>query len=148
MKGIRKFEEFVKENIVKKQSIDKSRAKFLIEESENSYNNILEILKKLKLNDDNANMFIKSCYDIITELIRAKMLLEGYNAAGFRAHEAEISYMRNLGFNENDVQFANQIRYFRNGVLYYGTMLDKTYAEDVIKFTRRIYFKLKDMLND
>lgn len=39
MKAIRRFEEFIRENIVKKQSIDKSRAEFLIKESENSYNN-------------------------------------------------------------------------------------------------------------
>ena len=32
MKGVRKFEEFIKDNIVKKQSMDKSRAEFLIKE--------------------------------------------------------------------------------------------------------------------
>ncbi len=83
MRGIRNFEEFIKENIVKKQSIDKSRAEFLIKESENSYKNLLEMLQKIKLSDNNANNFLKSCYDILMELIRAKMLLERYNASGF-----------------------------------------------------------------
>ena len=128
MKGIRKFEEFIKENIVKKQSIDKSRADFLIKESENNYNNLLEMIKKLELNNINANTFIKTCYDILMELIRAKMLLDGYNASGFGAHEAEVSYMRILGLGEKDVQFADQIRFFSNGMLYYGTILDKDYS--------------------
>jgi len=35
MKAIKRFDEFVKQNIVKKQSKDKSRAEFLIKESEN-----------------------------------------------------------------------------------------------------------------
>jgi len=143
MSAVRRFDEFVKENIAKKQGIDKSRAEFLIKESENSYNNLLEMIKKIELQDNNANMFIKSCYDILMELIRARMLLDGYNASGFGAHEAEVSYMRVLGFTENDVQFADQIRFFRNGMLYYGTQLDKAYAEKVIDFMNKIYPKLK-----
>ena len=146
MKAIKKFEEFIRSNVVKKQSIDKPRAEFLIKESENSYNNLLEMIQKIRLNDANANAFVKSCYDILMELIRAKMLLEGYNASGFGAHEAEVSYMRFSGFDEIDVQFADQLRFFRNGMTYYGTILDKAYAEKVIVFTNKIYPKLKQML--
>ncbi|HLC64611.1 MAG TPA: hypothetical protein VJI46_00635 [Candidatus Nanoarchaeia archaeon] len=146
MRGIRKFDEFVKENIAKKQKADVSRAEFLVKESDNSYNNLLEMIDKIKIEDYNANMFVKSCYDILMELIRAKMLFEGYNASGFGAHEAEISYMRVLGFDEKDVQFADQVRFFRNGMLYYGTQLEAAYAKKVIEFTRRIYHKLKETI--
>ncbi len=146
MRAIRKFEEFVKEGIVKKQSIDRSRAEFLIKESENSYNNLLEINDKLKLSDNNANLFVKSCYDVLMELIRAKMLLGGYNASGSGAHEAEVSYLRVLEFNEVEVQFIDQLRFFRNGMLYYGTQLDKAYAERVIELTKKNYPKLKKII--
>lgn len=146
MKGIRDFDEFIKGNIVKKQSIDKSRAEFLVKEAKNGYDNLLEKIQKIGIREDNANDFVKSCYDILMELIRAKMLLDGYNASGFGAHEAEVSYMRVLGFVEKDIQFTDQIRYFRNGMLYYGTILDKEYAEKVIDFTKRIYIRLRKML--
>ncbi len=146
MRAIREFDDFIKENIVKKQSIDKSRAEFLIKESENSYNNLLEMMQKIKLNDANANAFVKTCYDILMELIRARMLLEGYNASGFGAHEAEVSYMRILGFDEREVQFTDQMRFFRNGMLYYGTQLDRIYAEKVIEFTKMMYQKLKEIV--
>jgi hypothetical protein len=145
MRAIKKFEEFIKENIVKKQSPDKSRAEFLIKEAEQNYNYLFELINKIGIQEKNANNFIKNCYDILTGLIRAKMLLNGYNASGFRAHEAEISYMRILGFSENDVQFADQIRFFRNGILYYGTILDKEYAEKVIKFLMNIFPRLKKL---
>lgn len=145
MKAIKKFDWFIRENIVKKQNIDKSRAEFLIKESEKDYLCLLEMIEKLGVNEGNANTFIKSCYDILMELIRAKMLLEGYNASGFGAHEAEVSYMRVLNFNERDVQFADQIRFFRNGMLYYGTIIDKAYAEKVIEFTKKVYPKLKSI---
>ncbi|MEK6938646.1 MAG: hypothetical protein AABX04_06385 [Nanoarchaeota archaeon] len=144
MRGIRGFEEFIEQNIIKKQSPDYSRAEFLIKESENSYNNLLELINKVKLEDYNANMFVKQCYDILMELVRAIMLLQGYNASGSGAHEAEVSYLRKLNFSEKEIQFADQLRYFRNGMIYYGTMLDKNYAEEVITFTKRVYSKLKE----
>ena len=146
MRAIKRFDEFIKGNVVKKQAVDRSRAEFLIKESEKDYSGLFEMIEKIKVSDNNANMFIKSCYDILMELIRAKWLLEGYNASGFGAHEAEVSYMRVLGFDENTVQFADQIRFFRNGMLYYGTMLDKDYAEKVIEFTKKLYSKLKMMV--
>ena len=146
MRTIKNFEEFIKENIVKKQSPDYPRANFLIEESAKSYALLIRLQEKLELNNDTSNLFVKSCYDIIMEMIRAKMLIDGYNASGFGAHEAEVAYLRILKFSEHDIQFADQLRFFRNGMLYYGTMLDKEYAEKVIIFTNKIYKKLEDML--
>ena len=143
MKAIKNFEEFIKQGIVKKQSSDKSRAEFLIKESANSYKFLIELIEKLGISEDNANNYIKDCYDLLMELVRAKMLLDGYNASGFGAHEAEVSYMRLLGFKEREVQFADQMRFFRNGILYYGTRLDKEYAEKVVSFTKETYKKLK-----
>jgi len=148
MKAIRHFEEFIKDNIVKEQIPDKSRAEFLIKEAETSYSLLNRKIELLGISDQTANDLIKSCYDIIMELIRAKMLLEGYNACGFAAHEAEVSYMRKLGFNEKDVQFADQLRFFRTGMLYYGTSLDKIYAENVIKFMKECYLRLKKLIEN
>jgi hypothetical protein len=145
MKAIKSFEEFMKEGIVKIQSSDKSRAEFLIKEAEQNYSFLLELIKKIGIEGVNANSYIKNCHDILMEAIRAIMLLNGYNASGFGAHEAEVSYMRNLGFNEKDVQFADQIRFFRNGMLYYGTILDADYAHKVIEFTKKVYSKLKKL---
>jgi hypothetical protein len=146
MKAIRRFEEFIKEGVVKKQSPNRSRAEFLVLESEKNYSFLLELLDKIQINNNNANNYIKQCYDIIMELIRAKMLLEGYNASGFSAHEAEVSYLRLIEFKEVEVQFVDQMRYFRNGMLYYGTLLDKEYADKVIKFTKESYSRLKKII--
>ncbi|MGB9748380.1 MAG: hypothetical protein ACP5OZ_00485 [Candidatus Woesearchaeota archaeon] len=146
MRPIRKFDEFIKEGIVKKQTPDKSRAEFLVNESKNAYKLLLIKIEKLGVSDDTANDLSKSCYDILMQLIRAKMLLDGYNATGIGAHEAEISYLVILKFNEKDIQFLDQLRYFRNGMLYYGTQLDKEYAVKVIDFTKRVYLKLMDCI--
>jgi len=145
MNAVRKFEEFIKEGVVKVQAPDKSRAKFLITESGNSYRLLSELMEKIKVEDHSANMFVKSCYDILMELIRARMLLDGYNASGFGAHEAEVAYLRIIGYSETEIQFVDRLRYFRNGMLYYGTILDQEYAQIVIKFTKKNYNKLKGM---
>ena len=146
IKNLKEFEEFIKRGIVKIQKPDNSRANFLILESEKDCSYLQELLDKIGIKENNANSVVKSCYDIIMELIRAKMLLDGYNASGFGAHEAEISYLKILGFNENEILFADKMRFFRNGMLYYGTVLDKEYAEKVAGFTRKILPKIKSLL--
>ena len=140
------FEEFIKEGIVKRIAINKERARSLTKESERKMNSLNEQLDKIGVKDENANDYVEYCYDIISYLIRAKLYLEGYNASGQGAHEAEISYLRVLEFTEKEIQFADQMRYFRNGILYYGTALDKEYAEKIIDFTKRICPKLKKIL--
>ena len=76
-------------------------------------------------------------------LIRARLYSEGYTSRGLGAHEAEVSFTRHMEFNEKEVQFLDQLRYFRNGILYYGKRLDKEYAEKVIEFTKKTYVKLR-----
>jgi hypothetical protein len=78
------------------------------------------------------------------ELVRAKMFLDGYNAGN--SHEAEVSYMTIIGFSETDAKYMDEIRYYRNGTKYYGTMLNNEYTENVIKFLNKIYPKLIKIL--
>ena len=142
----KEFEEYIKKGVIKKCSIDKSRAEFLINESQNSLDGLYERIEIIGINDKNANSIIKDCYDILMELIRAKLLLTGYSSAGQFAHEAEISYLKRLGFSDIEVSFLNDLRYFRNSVTYYGKILDKEYAKKVLDFTNDIYPKLKKMI--
>ncbi len=138
MKTPRKFNEYVEDKIVRKQSPDSSRANSLLKEAKNSYDYLMEIKKKIGITDKNANNIIKDSYDIIMEIIRAKMLEKGFNSSGRGAHEAEVAYLRELGFSETKVLFCNQLRYFRNGMLYYGKSFDKEYAEKVLNFLEEI----------
>jgi len=144
MRAIRQFEEFIKEGTVKKQMPDNSRANFLIKESEKSNSFLKRLIADYEVTDDNANSIIRICYDIFMELIRASMLKNGFNSQGKGAHEAEVSYMRNLQFSENYIRFADQMRYFRNGIVYYGKIMDAEYAKRVVNFLNKTYPKLKE----
>ena len=142
MRPLKKFEEYLDMRVVDKRSPDKNRARSLINEAENRKSFIEQVIKKIGINDDNANYFIENVYDILIELIRARLLLTGYHSSGMGAHEAEVAYMRNLGFDEKDVRFMNDLRYFRNGILYYGKRFNSEYAQKVISFLGKVYPQL------
>ena len=145
MRPLKDFDEFLKEGVVRKRTPDMPRARSLIEEAEKRNKFLNEILNKIGLSDENANYFIENSYDILIELIRAKLLIDGFSSSGKGAHEAEVSYMRKLDFNESDVGFMNDLRYFRNGILYYGKNFDKEYGKRVLDFLKKIYPKLKEI---
>lgn len=145
MNPLKSFEEFLNEGIIKKQRLDISRASSLRQEAEKRKSFLNVMVDKIKVSDDNANYFVENSYDIVMELIRAKLLLNGFKASGINAHEAEVSYLRVLGFSEYEVRFVNELRYFRNGIIYYGKRLDADYANRVLNFLDTLYVKLREL---
>jgi hypothetical protein len=143
MNSPKQFEEYIAKGIIRKISPDKSRAEFLANESVLSLEGLKDIIEKIGIDEKNANSIIKECYDIMMELIRAKLLLKGYNSSGQYAHEAEVAYARNLGLNENEISFLNELRYSRNSAIYYGKIFSTEYAKKVFDFLNKILGKLK-----
>ncbi|MEK6938612.1 MAG: hypothetical protein AABX04_06210 [Nanoarchaeota archaeon] len=140
------FEEYLEQGIIQRCSINKPRAEFLANETEASFRGLNKRIEIMGIDEDNANSIIKDCYDMIMELIRAKLLLSVYCSAGQFAHEAEVMYLKRCGFPEKEIKFINELRYFRNSATYYGKKLGVEYAEKVTEFTLKIYPKLKGML--
>src|SRR3989344_4943015 len=140
------FGEYLDKGIIRKCSPDKARARFLISESDKSFKGLKKRLDLMGIDDDNVNSIVKDCYDIIMELVRAKLLLDGYVASGNYAHESEISYLRKLNFLDSEILFLNELRYSRNSITYYGKILDKEYAEKVVEFLNDIYPRLKRVI--
>ena len=106
------FEEFLRKGVVKKAFSDNFRINSIINEAERKLVFLKrDMLGKVGIVEDNSNDFIEKMYDILIELIRAKMLKNGFKAQGDGAHEAEVSYMRKIGFSETDVSFMNELRF-------------------------------------
>ena len=143
MRPLKNFEEFVKRGIIKKRTPDIFRAKSLIGEAEKRDSFLKIMSKKIKLSDDNANYFIENSYDLLISTIRANLLIAGFKASGEGAHEAEVSFMRELAFTEKEVRFMNELRHFRNGILYYGKTFDSDYAIKVLQFKDDLFPKLR-----
>lgn len=139
------FEEYLLQGIVKKQTPNRERAISLIAEADKK-KEFLEIsLKNIPPELMNANFIVDYCYDILMELIRAEMLLEGYNAGN--SHEAEVSYLKKIGFIEPKIRIMDELRYYRNGTKYYGTILSNDYAKKTLEFFKQIYAKMKSIIN-
>ncbi|MEK6819922.1 MAG: hypothetical protein AABY03_01850 [Nanoarchaeota archaeon] len=147
MKLPKEFSEYLDNGIIKKSLVNKSRAEFLINESDKSLKGLRKRLRLIGIDEDNANSIVKDCYDILMELIRSKLLLDGYSSSGNFAHEAEISYLKKLDFPNGEILFINDLRYFRNSITYYGKILDIEYAKQVVEFTNKIHPKLKKLVN-
>lgn len=137
--NLKDFEEFLRTGIVKKQSPNKERTRDLIREAKEKKEFLDIILKNMSKKDMRPNFIIEYCYDILMELIRAKMLEHGFNSSGKGAHEAEVAYTRKIGFSEAETRFLNELRYYRNGIVYYGKNFDKEYAQKVLIFLEKIF---------
>ena len=146
MRSVKSFEEYIQTGVMKQVTINNERARSLSSESARKLGSLKESLEKIGIKKENANDYVEDCYDILMYLLRAKLYQEGYSSSGMGAHEAEVSYLRILGFSEKEFYFMDQLRYFRNGILYYGIRLDSEYAEKVIEFTYNIYPKLKKIV--
>jgi hypothetical protein len=141
---MKSFKEFVENGTIKKQSPNKNRATSLIKESEEKKAYLELSLKTIPKDKMNANFITDYCYDILMEAIRAKMFIDGYNAGN--SHEAEVSYLVILGFSGADVAFMDELRYYRNGIKYYGTILTKEFAEKALAFMNKTYPKIKSLV--
>ena len=139
---LKKFEEFIKEGTITKGRIDMQRAKNLLLESKRKMNSLAINLKKVGIKNENANDYIEYCYDILMLLLRSKLYAYGYFSNGQSAHEAVVSFAREIGFSEEKVKFLNELRYIRNGILYYGKQLDTEYAKKVVNFLKSNYSQL------
>ena len=139
---MKRFEEFIENGTLKKQTPNKERSLSLISEAQGKKEFLAISIKNIPAQKMNANFMVDYCYDILMELIRAKMFADGFNAGN--SHEAEVSYLRILGFSESNVLFLNEMRYYRNGTKYYGTILNSDYAHKVLEFTNKIYPKLQE----
>ena len=137
------FEYYLKQGIARKQSIDEARAKDLIYEADRKFNQIKRIIDKIGIDNENANDIVESICDIILGLTRSKMFLTGFSASGKGAHEAEVSFLKRLNFEEQEIEFIDKLRYFRNGILYYGKRFDKEYAEKVLDFLKSVKKRLR-----
>ncbi len=142
MRVVKLFEEFLEEGIARKISPDIQRAEHLRKESKRKQVLLKKTILKLGIDEENANDYVEYCYNILMFLIRSNMFEQGYRTSGQGAHEAEVAFARNLDFTDQELELLDQLRYFRNGILYYGKQFDKEYAEKIIDFTKKICERL------
>jgi len=139
---MREFKEYLASGIVKKRAKNEARAKSLLDAAEKR-KNVME--KYLPLNGETSVKIIEECYDVIRELLEAKLINEGYKTY---SHEAAVSYLKVLGFSQDKIIFLDELRKVRNGTKYYGEQTDEEYARKVKEFLSDNYTKLRSAVLD
>ncbi|MFH1134348.1 MAG: hypothetical protein V1735_07735 [Nanoarchaeota archaeon] len=139
--NLRPFREYRNAGVVKPQTPDRERAAALIEEAVEKRQFLSLTEKSIPQGKMSPNFVVDYCYDILLEMIRAKMHLDGLNAG--TSHQAEVAYLEELDFSPDEVRFLDEMRYYRNGTKYYGTLLTDAYANKVRAFQEALFPRLK-----
>jgi hypothetical protein len=133
---MKSFKEFINDKIIKKQNPKPARAKDLLNETAKRY----AFLKTIQDKEEFANYLTENAYDVIRELIEAKLYLDGYKSG---SHEATISYLKEIGYSDTDVIFLDTVRNVRNGIKYYGEISSLNFSHQVLDFLEKIYQELR-----
>lgn len=107
------FALFLSDGNVRQRKPNPARARSLQEEAERR-SRFLDSISRIEYN---VNSLVENAYDILRELIEAKMSLQGYKSY---SHEATIAHLGELGFAEGPIRFADELRKVRNGIKYEG----------------------------
>jgi hypothetical protein len=134
------FEDFIKKGDVKKKEANKILAEALKKSAEKN----IRFIKKLDINDENAEHIVQDCYNVVRELIGAKLALDGYKSY---SHEATILYLKKFKqITEPEIAFADNLRKLRNNIKYYGKESTAEEAKKAINLMNKMLNKLKEML--
>lgn len=136
---MKNFEEYLKKGIVKTRKKNVARVKSILEEADKR----LKFYNAISVSEESANYIIENMYEVIRELIEAKMILEGYKSY---SHEATVSYLKKLGFSSSEVEFMDELRSIRNQTRYYGHLVNVEYAKKVSEFVNKTYPRLKTLI--
>ncbi|HUS49390.1 MAG TPA: hypothetical protein VMZ91_04455 [Candidatus Paceibacterota bacterium] len=135
------FADFIGKD-VKKQARNEILARALV----NSSNKGAEHVKKQEINEENAEYIVAEVYDVIRELIEAKLSLDGYKSY---SHEATVLFLKKFPeFKEEDIYFLDNLRKIRNGIKYYGKGASVNEAEKALDFMSSILPKLKILVKN
>ncbi|MFH1308215.1 MAG: hypothetical protein ABIH72_05160 [archaeon] len=139
---MKEFEDFIKTGDVRKQEKNEILAKALIKSSKKSEGYI----KKQQINEESAEHITADIYDIIRELIEAKLSLSGYKSY---SHEANILFLRKFKeFSEGEIIFLDNLRKIRNGIKYYGKEVSIEDAKKTLHFMVSLLPKLKKLVEN
>jgi len=133
------FEYFVKENKVKKKSVDINLAKSLVRSSKDRFD------FAVKLIDTKPRYALENAYEAVIELTDALLALNGYKSW---SHEANIAFLKNFKeFSFVELERLDGIRRKRHSSKYYGVFFEKAEVMREIEFLKTVHRKLNNTIN-
>lgn len=133
------FEYFIAKGDVKRQTKNEILAKALLRGSADR----LSFIKRLGLSEENAKYIVENSYDVIRELIEARLSIDGFKSY---SHEATILFLKKFPeFKESEISFIDNLRKIRNGIKYYGKEAHVNEAKTALNFLNSVLLRLKKL---
>lgn len=134
------FEYYLRENQVKKQSVDKNLAKSLVEQALRR----LDYVSKVEIDESNRDFVLEDYYEVMGTLADAVLALNGYKSY---SHEASIAFLgRYKEFSPSLIENFDRIRRLRHGSRYYGERTSVSDAKSAKELAKIIVPKLRKIL--
>lgn len=119
-----------------------------VEKAKSLYN--LAVLRYNKISSFNieieASLIVESYYEIIKELITAILFIDGYKTL---SHKDLVTYIKiNYSgiINNDEIEIIDLLRKRRNGIVYYGIMINPFFVNNNKETIEIIIQKLKDII--
>jgi|SRR3989338_4538382 len=133
---MRSWNDYVKDGTIRKTMPNKGRIKTLI----NMANVRIDVISKIKIDEQNASVIFTNYYDSLREICEAVALLNGYK---IYFHEATGLFLKEILNEESFFARFDKYRTMRNGVHYYGTPVPFAESVQCINNMLEIIEKLK-----
>jgi len=125
-----KFEDFIKQGLVRNCFVNKSLIKSLLKNSKKD----LLFLEELKLTEFSVRKITTGYYDVLRSILEAFSMSKGYK---IYSHEAFTYFLKVKKENLLSIKF-DRLRKIRNSINYYGMEISLKEAEENIIETKEI----------
>jgi len=131
-----KFEDFIKNGIIRKTTPDLQMANSIIQ---NVFKD-LKFLEEIKITELSKRKLVSNYYDSLRSLLEAISLLKGYK---IYSHEAFTYFLKDY-LNKNILSLKfDRFRKIRNALNYYGKSLQLNEAKEIILEIKEMIYEIK-----
>jgi len=127
------FEYYISKGLVKRRRKNRALAKSLLKSAIDRMKFSKSILKC------KPRYALEMAYEAVIELIDALLALKGYKSW---SHEANIAFLRKLGFAETEIKRLDLSRRRRHSSKYYGVFFSKEEAREEVNELEKAFKKL------
>ena len=140
---INSFDNYLKQGKAKRKTPDPEEAEALIKQSQERINYI----KNNKINKTTAKFILEDSYEAIRESSQSLMSIKGFKPYSHEATISFIKE-NHKEFTEEEINTINQLRIMRNNSIYKAQPINKKDAEQALDFAIKVTKKAKITLRN
>ncbi|MBI4018442.1 MAG: hypothetical protein HY368_02435 [Candidatus Aenigmarchaeota archaeon] len=134
---IERFQFYLDENLAKKESPDKTKAKSLMEKAFLR----MKFIKNHDIDETTSTFIFEDIYECLREAAQSLMSLEGYKPY---SHEAVIAFLKEFySFSEDEIAAFNRYRILRNNCVYRAAKVSPAVCKESLKFLEKFLPKIR-----